>query len=274
MSATSLTSLESLAAAIPDGALLAVPKDTSGVAMAATRELIRRGIQKLHLVCVPTSGLQAEMLIGTGAVDTIETSAVTMGEFGAAPCFVEAIRNGSIKVMDATCPAIYAALQAGEKGLPFIPLRGLIGTDVLRYRTDWKVIDNPFGENDPIVALPAIRPDVALFHARMADRFGNVFIGREREVLLMAHAARTTFVTVENIVDGNLLEDDARSGSVLPAIYVTGIAVAKRGAWPLAFADQYSMDDAAIGRYMVLARSAEGLAQFIAEWDNGVQAAA
>ena len=150
MSATSLTSLESLAAAIPDGALLAVPKDTSGVAMAATRELIRRGIQKLHLVCVPTSGLQAEMLIGTGAVDTIETSAVTMGEFGAAPCFVEAIRNGTIKVMDATCPAIYAALQAGEKGLPFIPLRGLIGTDVLRYRTDWKVIDNPFGENDPI----------------------------------------------------------------------------------------------------------------------------
>ena len=225
MSATSLISLETLAASIPDGALVAVPKDTSGVAMAATRELIRRGIRKLHLVCVPTSGLQADMLIGAGAVDTIETSAVTMGEFGAAPCFVEAIRSGSIRVMDATCPAIYAALQAGEKGLPFIPLRGLIGTDVLRHRIDWKVIDNPFGENDPIVVLPAIRPDVALFHARWADRYGNVFIGREREVMLMAHAAHTTFVTVENIVDGDLLQDEARAGSVLPAIYVTGIAV-------------------------------------------------
>jgi len=50
--------------------------------------------------------------------------------------------------------------------------------------------------------------------------------------------------------------------------------VAKRGAWPLAFADLYPMDDAAIGRYMILARSAEGLAQFIADWDSGVQAAA
>ena len=64
MSATSLTSLETLAASIPDGALLAVPKDTSGVAMAATRELIRRGVRRLHLVCVPTSGLQADILIG------------------------------------------------------------------------------------------------------------------------------------------------------------------------------------------------------------------
>ena len=274
MSATSLTSLETLAAAILDGALVAVPKDTSGVAMAATRELIRRGVRKLHLVCVPTSGLQADMLIGAGAVDIVETSAVTMGESGAAPCFVEAIRNRSIKVMDATCPAIYAALQAGEKGLPFIPLRGLIGTDLLRHRADWKMIDNPFGENDPIAVLPAIRPDVALFHARMADRFGNVFIGREREVLLMAHAARTTFVTVEKIVDGDLLQDEARAGSVLPAIYVTGIAVVKRGAWPLAFADLYPMDDAAIGRYMMLARTADGLAQFIAQWDSGAQAAA
>ena len=127
-------------------ALIAVPKDTSGVAMAATRELIRRGVSRLHLVCVPTSGLQADMLIGAGAVQTVETSAITMGEFGAAPRFVEAIRNASIKVMDATCPAIYAALQAGEKGLPFIPLRGLLGTDVLRHRADWRVIDNPFAD--------------------------------------------------------------------------------------------------------------------------------
>src|SRR4026208_74413 len=96
-----VSSLEALVAAIPDGALLAVPKDSSGVAMAATRELIRRGASRLHLVCFPTSGLQADMLIGADAVQTVETSAVTMGEFGPAPRFVEAIRNASIKVMDA-----------------------------------------------------------------------------------------------------------------------------------------------------------------------------
>jgi glutaconate CoA-transferase subunit A len=274
MSATSLTSLESLAASIPDGALLAVPKDSSGVAMAATRAIARRGVRNLHLVCVPTSGLQADLLIGAGAVGTVETSAITFGEFGAAPCFAAAVRNRSLRIKDATCPAIYAALQAAEKGLPFIPLRGLIGSDVLRHRADWKVIDNPFAAGDPIVVLPAIRPDIALFHARCADREGNVFIGREREVMLMSHAAKTTLVTVEEIVDGNLLEDPARAGSVLPSIYVSAVAVAKHGAWPLAFADQYSIDATAIQRYMLLARTPEGLAQFLAEWEAGVQAAA
>jgi glutaconate CoA-transferase subunit A len=274
MSATSLNSLDALAGRIPDGALLAVPKDSSGVAMAATRALARRGVRNLHLVCVPVGGLQADLLIGAGAVTTVETSAITMGEFGTAPCFTAALRNRSLRIMDATCPAIYAALQAAEKGIPFIPLRGMIGTDVLRHRTDWKVIDNPFAAGDPIVVLPAIRPDVALFHARCADREGNVFIGKEREVLLMAHAAKTTLVTVEEIVEGNLLDDPARGGAVLPSIYVSAIAVANRGAWPLAFTDLYPMDDAAIGRYMTLARSAEGIAQFLAEWDTGVQAAA
>src|SRR5258706_6481267 len=173
MSATSLTSLETLAASIPDGALVAVPKDTSGVAMAATRALARRGVRNLHLVCVPTSGLQADLLIGAGAVTTVETSAITLGEFGTAPYFTTALRKRSLRILDATCPAIYAALQAAEKGIPFMPLRGMIGTDVLRHRTDWKFIDNPFSAGDPIVGLPPIRPDVALFHARSADREGN-----------------------------------------------------------------------------------------------------
>ena len=130
-----VSSLEALAAAIPDGALLAVPKDSSGVAMSATREIVRRGVRGLHLVCVPVGGLQADILIGAGAVATIETSAVTLGEFGSAPRFTAAVREGAIRVLDATCPAIYAALQAGEKGIPFMPLRGLIGTDLDRKST-------------------------------------------------------------------------------------------------------------------------------------------
>ena len=83
---------------------------------------------------------------------------------------------------DATCPALHAAFQAAEKGVPFMPLRGLIGSDLLAHRPDWKVIDNPFDDDDPIVLLPALKPDVALFHAPIADRDGNVWIGRDREL--------------------------------------------------------------------------------------------
>jgi glutaconate CoA-transferase subunit A len=249
-----------------NGAKLAVPKDSCGVAMQATRELVRRGVRDLHLVCVPTGGIQADILIGSGAVRTLETSAITLGEFGGGPRFAEAIREGKLAMRDATCPAVYAALQAAEKGIPFIPLRGLIGSDLMKHRSDWKVIDNPFAENDPIAVLPAIRPDVSLFHAPLADRFGNVFVGRERELITMAHASRETLVTVEQTTDENLLDDDARAGAVLPAIYVSKIAVAKKGSWPLALGDIYSDDETTLARYAMLARTADGFRQFIEEW--------
>lgn len=266
--------LARLIAAVPDGALLAVPKDSSGVAMAATRELVRRGVRGLHLLCVPTSGIQADILIGAGAVRTLETSAVTMGEYGAAPCFTAAMREGAIAIRDSTCPAVYAALQAGEKGLPFLPLRGLIGTDVLKHREDWKVIDNPFARGDAIVVLPALRPDFSLFHAPLADRYGNVFIGRQRDLVTLAHASKHTLVTVERIGEENLLDDPVRAGAVLPSIYVSEIAVAPRGAWPLALWDLYPDDEAALARYVALARTRDGFARFLSEWPDGQRAAA
>jgi glutaconate CoA-transferase subunit A len=259
-------SVEALAAAVPDGTLLAIPKDGSGVAMAATREIVRRGVRNLHLLCVPVGGLQADILIGAGAVATIETSAVTLGEFGTGPRFAAAAREGSVRILDATCPAIYAALQAGEKGLPFMPLRGMIGSDLLRHRPDWKVIDNPFHRGDPIVALPAIRPDIALFHAPLADRHGNVYVGSRRELMLMSHAARQTLVTVEEIVEENLMDDPLRSPGVLPALYVTRIATAKHGAWPLALGAHYPDDEPALQRYAGAAVTAAGFRDFLDDW--------
>src|ERR1700686_2986157 len=190
---------------ITDGCMLAVPRETSGAAMAATRALIRRGVKRLHLVALPTSTLQADLLIGAGCVETLETSAVSLGEFGPAPRFTAAILSGAIRMLDATCPALHAQFQAAEKGVPFMPLRGLVGSDVLAHRPDWRVMDNPFGNNDPIVLLPALKPDVALFHARMADRAGKVYVGTQREFFAMAPAAKASDVPVEKFHVGDLL---------------------------------------------------------------------
>src|SRR6266576_3998844 len=108
-------SVDEAIAAIPDGAMIVVPRESSGVPMEATRALVRRGIKRLHLVALPTSTLQAELLIGAGCVETLETSAVSLGEFGLAPRFTAAILAGSIRMKDATCPALHAAFQASEK---------------------------------------------------------------------------------------------------------------------------------------------------------------
>src|SRR6202166_3169860 len=111
-------SIEEALAPITDGIMLAVPREVAGVPMEATRALIRRGVKDLHLVALPTSSLQADLLIGAGCVARLETSAVSLGEFGPAPRFSAAITSGSIRMLDATCPALHAALQAAEKGVP------------------------------------------------------------------------------------------------------------------------------------------------------------
>jgi glutaconate CoA-transferase subunit A len=259
------------------GTLLAIPPDYSGVSIAATRALIARGVGGLRLVAVPTSGLQADLLIGAGLVDELEAAAVLLGELGPAPRFAAAVTAGRLRMKDTTCPALHAALQASEKGVPFMPLRGLIGSDVQKNRPDWKIGDNPFapaGTRDPIVLLPAIRPDVALFHATKADRDGNVWIGRRRELVTMAHAAKQTIVTVEEIVDGSLLADEATAAGVLPSIYVSAIAEAKDGARPLGLQDLYAVDDAAIARYAEAARTEAGFREWLAQFMNGRKAAA
>ncbi|MBI3452461.1 MAG: CoA synthetase [Rhodospirillales bacterium] len=271
--------LDDLAARIKPGLLIAIPPDYSGVSVAATRALVARGATGLRFLAVPTSGIQIDILIGAGCVAELEAAAVTLGEQGLAPRFTAAIKAGSIVMRDTTCPAVHAALQASEKGVPFMPLRGLIGSDILAHRPDWRLGDNPFvpvGANraDPIVFLPAIRPDIALFHAAMADREGNVWVGRRRELVTMAHAAKETIVTVEKIVDDSLLADEASAAGTLPALYVSAIAEAPRGAWPLGLAGVYPADTDALAGYAEAARTEAGFRAWLDRFLDAPSAAA
>jgi len=261
-----IVSLDDLVAQIPDGSSIAIPPDYSGCAMAAVKALIRQGRRGLHLIGVPSGGVQADWLIGAGCVTSVEAAAMTLGENGIPPRFVAALKAGRIAMKDATCPAIHAGLQAAEKGIPFMPLRGILGSDVLRYRPDWKVIDNPFADGqgkDPIVLLPAIKPDFALFHARAADREGNVFIGVRRELMLMAHAARRTLVTVERIEDKDFLRDDAYASGTIPSLYVSSISVVPGGARPIGLAGAYPADQDDLAAYAKAAQTDDGFARWL-----------
>jgi glutaconate CoA-transferase subunit A len=254
-----------MASRIEPGAKLALPVDYAGVSMAMTQPIIEHGAGDLHLVCVPTGGLQVDQLIGAGLVATVETSAVSLGEAGGAPRFNQAVKDGSIRLMDATCPAIHAGLLAAQKGNPFQPIRGLIGTDVLANRKDWRVVDNPFSEaQDPIVLVPAIHPDAAIFHAPMADRFGNVWIGRRRELAAMAYASKVTLVTVERIVEESLLAVETIAAGTLPALYVDSIALAPKGAWPYGLWGEYPPDTAELARYAGMARTDQSFRDYMA----------
>jgi glutaconate CoA-transferase subunit A len=144
-----------------------------------------------------------------------------------------------------------------------MPIAGIIGSDLLRVRPDWKVIDSPTGAPGKVVVVPAITPDVALFHAPEADRSGNIRIGRHRELADMAYASKRTVVTVERIVERNLLETEDSAAGVLPSLYVDSVAVAERGAWPLPLWDEYDRDTTEVARYAAMARSEEGFRAYL-----------
>jgi glutaconate CoA-transferase subunit A len=281
---TTPISLEAMAASVPDGALIALPPDNSLPSVALAKALVRRGARRLRLLGVPVAGFAADMLIGAGCVAEIETSAVSLGEAGFASRFSAAVRAGTLVVRDCTCPAVHTMLQAAEKGVPFMPLRGMIGSDILAHRPDWKVIPNPyapaaerqdgtFGE-DPIVLLPALSPDVAIFHAVMADAEGNVWLGRRRECATIAHASKRALVTVERVVPGNFLEDERLAAGTINATYVTDIAIAERGAHPVALLDEYGTDAAYVADYARMAKTEAGFAAWLAREVFGDRAAA
>jgi glutaconate CoA-transferase subunit A len=257
---------ENIAAQIHDSSLLGLPPDYSMPAMAVVHALIRRGAKGLRLLGVPVLGLSADLLIGAGCVAEVESSAVSLGEAGLAPRFTEAVEKNILKIKDATCPAIHTALQAAEKGVPFMPLRGVLGSDLLNIRKDWQVIDNPLKKNDPILIVPAIQPDVALFHARWADEAGNVWIGRRKELATIAHASRRCFVTYEELRTGDMLADELLAPGVLSSVYVSGVARAERGAWPLSVPGLYGIDDAQLRRYASAAKTREGFQAYLNEF--------
>ena len=252
---------------VKNGSLFGIPADYSGVPMKFTKELIKKGVRGLKLYCLPLTTIQGDMLIGSGCVSEIEAAAVTLGEFGLAPRFSEAIESGELLIRDSTCPALHAQLQATEKSVPFMPLRGVIGSDIQKYRKDWQVIKNPMKDSgisdEPILLLPAVQLDILIFHAPCVDINGNIQIGRRRELATLAHASKKVFVTTEKILDVDFFENELSAATCLPALYVDGISIVKNGAWPCSLPGVYSADNDEIKKYSIAAKTQRGFDDYM-----------
>jgi glutaconate CoA-transferase subunit A len=137
-------------------------------------------------------------------------------------------------------------------GVPYVPVVGLVGTDLLKRRDDMIVAVDPFDGKTRSVVAKALRPDVAAFHARIADRQGNVSCGYDAEVLILAEAARHVIVTAEEIVE-RLTEKEA-TGAFIPGIHVDAVVHARFGAHPGGCAGLYAPDKPHMARYVEAAR--------------------
>src|SRR3990170_2283912 len=115
------------------------------------------------------------------------------------------------------------ALQAGVMNVPFAPVRGLLHTDYMKVRPDFRTIANPYDPAEEIALVPAIAPDVAVFHGFRGDRFGNVVTSGTIDAKLIAQASRVTLASVEQVVDGDLAREP-HTGALVSGMHVRAAA--------------------------------------------------
>jgi len=262
------TTLAEAVALVPDGAMVALGGGLSArLPMALVREVIRQGRRGLHLVGSAHS-VDVDLLVAAGAVRRCEESYVGFEQdLGLAPAYRRAAESGSIEVAESCCVNILAQLRAAEMGLPFLPVRGVRGSDIATLHPEYKTITCPF-TGETLVAVPALRPDVALLHAPSGDRYGNLHL--EQPYVLderFASAARTVIATVDELVS---TDEVVASGVTIPAHLVAATVLAPFGAHPTSCYPRYAYDRAHLREYVAASQSGpDDLAKYLATYVNG-----
>ncbi len=170
-------------------------------AISACREIVRQNKRDLS-ICTFVGGIDIDMLIATGCVSEVRSCFVGMEIFGMAPHYRKAVETGSIKVSEESEATIALGLRASYLKVPFMPLKGIIGTDMPKVRSDIKQIEDPLGSGTQVMAVPKIDLDVAIIHVPYADEYGNGNIaGAVWMDADMAKTAKKTIITCEKLVE-------------------------------------------------------------------------
>jgi glutaconate CoA-transferase, subunit A len=240
--------LDEAAALVPDGAVVATGGAVlSRKPLAAVRALIEAERRDLELVTFAGS-LDVELLVAAGAVRAVRSSSVSLGPAGPARAFPAAVEDGRIEDLEESEWMLLGGLRAATSGMPFLPTRAALGSDLVAARGLRRVVDPYTGES--LLAVPALVPDVAFVHAWRADQHGNVQFPWPPDHLwdvdlLAARAARTAIVTVEQVVHSDVLCASAER-TVLFSFEVDAVVEVPRGAAPCASPPDYGADLAGV----------------------------
>ena len=262
------TALADAVALVADGAIVALGGGLSArLPMAMVRELIRQSRRDLHLVGSAHS-IDVDMLVAAGTVRRCEESYVGFEQdIGLAPAYRRAAEEGSIEGAESCCVTILAQLRAAEMGLPFLPVRGVRGSDIGRLHPEYAEITCPF-TGETLVAVPALRPDVALLHAPVGDRYGNLHL--EQPYVLderFASASRAIIATVDELVSP---DEVAAAGVVIPAHLITAVTEVPYGAHPSSCYPRYAYDRDHLREYVAAAQTGpDGAAKYLAAYVHG-----
>jgi glutaconate CoA-transferase subunit A len=272
---TKLSTLTEAVASIPSGAHLAL----SGFAitrctMAFAREIIRQGIKDLTISqCV--GAMDADMLVGAGAVNRLIYGGGSLDRFGRLNCVNRGIEDGTLAAEEYSSLSVAFRYLAGALGIPFMPIRSLRGSDLMaqlkeKSGSNLANITDPFtGEDWPV--LKPLNPDVSVVQVQAADEEGNAWImGPRWDNSEQVRASQRTIVITERVVTDETIRQNPEQ-TTIPGLFVSHVVELPFAAHPTSVYRVYDYDAGQIQAYVEATRTPESFRVYLDQYVFGVR---
>jgi len=259
---------EAIAAHVPSGSMVVMGAQLEQmIPFAAGHELIRQGRRDLTLVG-PISDILFDQMIGAGCVSRVMAAWIGNVSAGVGYCYRRAAEQGlprRIEVVDYSNFTMGLALHAAALGAPFMPTYSTLGSDLLKKNGNLREFSSPVGE-ETLVAVRALRPDVAIINVQRADEQGNSHVWGSLGVAAdAARAARKVIVVAEEIVEAGVIASDPNR-TVIPGFLVAAVVHEPFGAHPSPVLGYYGRDHAFFAEYHERSRESDDFERWLEEW--------
>jgi glutaconate CoA-transferase, subunit A len=237
------------------------------IPFSAGHEIIRQGRRDLTLVG-PISDILFDQVIGAGCVSRVMAAWVGNASAGVGYCFRRAVEHSipnAIETVDYTNFTLAMALHAAALGVPFLPTYAALGSDILKSNANLREFSSPLTD-DRLIAVRALRPDVAIVPVQRADAFGNSHLWGNLGVAIDgARASRKVIVVAEEIVAPEIIASDPNR-TLIPGFFVTAVVHEPWGAHPSPVQGYYGRDHAFFAEYHEQSRRQEDFEGWLDNW--------
>jgi glutaconate CoA-transferase, subunit A len=262
------TMRDAIAQHVPSGSMVLLGAQMEQmIPFAAGHEIIRQGRRDLTLVG-PISDILFDQMIGAGCVSRVMTAWVGNVSAGVGYCLRRAAEENVPRRIDVTDYSNFTmalALHAAALGIPFLPTYSTLGSDLLKKNGNLREFISPVNE-DKLVAVRSLRPDVAIVHVQRADRFGNSHIWGSLGVAVDgARAARKVIVVTEEIVAEQVIASDPNR-TLIPGFLVAAVVQEPGGAHPSPVQGYYGRDHEFFSEYHTQSRKLADFERWLEKW--------
>lgn len=257
---------DAIAEFVPDGCSVAMGLQLEHmIPFAAGHEIIRQKKRNLRLIG-PISDCLFDQIIGAGCVKDVVAAWVGNVMMGQAYNFRRAVEAEEIRVFNMTNFTVALGLQAGAMGVPFLPTRTAMGSDVPKGNHFFYQIISPFEPKETLLAVRAIIPDVTIVHVQRADEAGNAHCWGNLGVMQEAvRAAKNVIVVAEEIVSADVIASDPNR-TVVPGFLVSAVVHEPFGAHPSPVQGYYGRDNEFFREYHAETKTPEEYARWRTKW--------